>query len=157
MPRCNWSSLNNQQVGTYFEYFVKMEFTMYGFEVYTTEVDDRSIDFVARKNGCPFVEVQAKCLRNYGYVFMVKSHFKPKQGVYVALGLLFDGREPLSYLIPSTVWLQPNGVFVDRDYSEPGLKSKPEWGINVSQRSLRELEQYSMERMLETICPGTDA
>ena len=41
MPRYNWKPLNNQQVGSYVEYFVKMELTMYGFEVYTTEVDDR--------------------------------------------------------------------------------------------------------------------
>ena len=157
MSRFQWSSLNNQQVGTYFEYFVKMEMTMYGFEVYTTEVDDRSIDFIARKNGAPFIEVQAKCLRNYGYVFMLKSHFKPKDGTYVALGLLFDGREPMSFLIPSTVWLQPNGIYVDRDYSSPGLKSKPEWGINVSQKNMRELEQYAMGTMLESIGQRTDA
>ena len=152
MPRHHWKNLNTQQVGAYAEYFVKMELTMFGFEVYTTKVDDRTIDFIARKNGCPFIEIQAKCLRNYGYVFLPKTHFKPKEGVYVALGLLFEGKEPISYLIPSTVWLKPNGVFVERNYDEPGLKSKPEWGINLSQKNLPEVERFALEKMLDSIC-----
>ena len=152
MSRYNWSSLNTQQVGTYFEYFVKMELTMYGYEVYTTEIDDRSIDFIARKNGCPFIEIQAKSLRSYGYVFMPKTHFKPREGVYVALGLLFEGKEPISYLIPSKVWLQPNSVFVERNYDAPGLKSKPEWGINLSQKNLPEIEKFAIDKMLVSIC-----
>ena len=36
--RYNWKAFNRQQKGTYGEYFAKMEFTMYGFEVYTAEV-----------------------------------------------------------------------------------------------------------------------
>ena len=152
MPRYNWSSRNTQQVGTYFEYFVKMELTMFGFEVYTTEVDDRTIDFIARRDGFPFIEIQAKCLRNYRYVFMPKTHFKPREGLYVALGLLFEGKEPISFLIPSTVWLHPNGTFVERNYDEPGLKSKPEWGINLSRKNLLEIEKFSLDKMLDSIC-----
>lgn len=41
MDRYQWSKLNGLQVGRYAEYFVKMEFTMHGFQVYTSEVDDR--------------------------------------------------------------------------------------------------------------------
>jgi hypothetical protein len=41
MQRYKWSHLNKQQVGAYTEYFVKMELTMFGFQVYSTEVDDR--------------------------------------------------------------------------------------------------------------------
>lgn len=46
--RYNWKKLNRQQAGNFSEYFVKMEMTMYGFQVYSTEVDDRGIDFIAR-------------------------------------------------------------------------------------------------------------
>ncbi len=73
MQRYNWSRLNRQQVGAYTEYFVKMELTMYGFQVYSTEVDDRGIDFVARYEEGPFIEVQVKSLRSAGYVFMQKD------------------------------------------------------------------------------------
>jgi len=55
MQQYIWSILNKQQVGAYAEYFVKMELTMYGFQVYGTEVDDRGIDFVARHDLGPFL------------------------------------------------------------------------------------------------------
>src|SRR3990170_2253645 len=49
MKKHAWSELNSLQIGKYAEYFVKMEFTQYGFDVYSSEVDDRGIDFVVRK------------------------------------------------------------------------------------------------------------
>ena len=151
MSRHIWSKLNKQQVGAYFEYFMKMEFTMYGFEVYTAEVDDRGVDFVARKDKGAFLEVQAKSLRDFGYVFMRKSHFVPKEGLYLALGLLVDGQEPLSFLIPSAVWVTPDATFVDRGSDLPCQKSQPEWGINVSRKNLAALEPYSLQPSLERL------
>ena len=148
MSRYKWSKLNKQQLGTYFEYFMKMVFTMFGFEVYTSEVDDRGIDFIARTDKGVFLEIQAKCVRNYNYVFMKKAHFAPKEGLYVALGLLVDDQEPLSYLIPSEAWLTPGPIFVGRDYDLPNQKSKPEWGINFSRKSIKDLDQYLLQPTL---------
>lgn len=37
MPDTNWSKLNKLQLGRYAEYYAKMEFASYGFEVYTSE------------------------------------------------------------------------------------------------------------------------
>lgn len=149
MRRYQWNALNKQQVGTYTEYFVKMELTMYGFEVYTTEVDDRGIDFVARKARGPFIEVQVKSLRTYGYVFMRKAHFELRDNVYLALGLLFQDEPPRLYLIPATTWLNPNEVFVDRNYE--GRKSEPEWGINLSPKNMKALEPFVFESTIERI------
>jgi len=149
MPRLLWSSLNNQQVGAFFEYYIKMELTMFGYEVFTPEVDDRGIDFIARRSGSNFIEVQAKALRSVGYVFLRKSHFLPSPNRYLALGLLHDGQAPRAYLIPSTVWTKPDQVFVSRDYDKPNQTSAPEWGVNVSAKSMPALEQYALESMLE--------
>ena len=55
--RFDWKKLNRQQVGAFSEYFVKMELTMYGFQVYGSEVDDRGIDFVARYEKGPYFYV----------------------------------------------------------------------------------------------------
>ena len=116
---------------------------MYGFQVFTTEVDDRGIDFVARHETDPFIEIQVKSLRSMGYVFMQKSKFSLGENVYLSLGLLFQDEPPLLYLIPSTVWLSPDSVFVERNYE--GLKSKPEWGLNISKKNMPVLEQYRFE------------
>lgn len=150
MQRYNWSRLNKQQVGAYTEYFVKMELTMYGLQVYTTEVDDRGIDFVARYESEPFVEIQVKSLRSYGYVFMRKDKFILDKRMYLALGLLSDGKPPELYLIPSVVWENPNMVFVSRDYEN--RKSKPEWGLNISKKNMSLLEPYRLDRTIEFLC-----
>jgi hypothetical protein len=151
MQRYLWSRLNNQQVGAYTEYFVKMELTMYGFQVYSTEVDDRGVDFVARHDSGPFIEVQVKSLRALGYVFMQKTKFVLSDSLYVALGLLFEGKPPDLYLIPSRVWDTPNTVFVSRDYGD-GLKSKPEWGVNISQRNMAALAPHGFESAVQRLC-----
>lgn len=152
MPRYIWSRLNKQQVGAFTEYFVKMELTMYGFQVYGTEVDDRGIDFVARFEQKPFIEVQVKSLRSAGYVFMQKEKFVLSEHLYLALGLLFDSQPPDLYLIPSFVWKEDNAIFVSRNYE--GLKSKPEWGLNISKKNMPLLEKYSFEKIVETMVSG---
>ena len=49
MPNTNWSELSHLQLGRYAEYYAKMEFASFGYDVYTSEVDDHGVDFVARK------------------------------------------------------------------------------------------------------------
>lgn len=154
MARYIWSTLNKQQVGAFAEYFVKMELTMYGFEVYGTEVDDRGIDFVARKGRGPFIEVQVKSLRNFGYVFMQKTKFQPRENVYLALALMFENSAPRLFLVPATVWLAPNDVFVERNYE--GLSSKPEWGINLSRKNMAILEKFAYDTAIK-LMSGTKA
>jgi hypothetical protein len=156
MPRHNWKSLNKQQVGAYAEYFVKMELTMHGFQVYSTEVDDRGIDFVARRDSGSFIEIQVKSLRAMGYVYMQKSKFPLRQSTYLALGLFTEGHEPKLFLIPSTVWRTPNETFVDRKYEKDGQKSKPEWGVNVSKKNMPELSQYAFESTVNALSHQAD-
>ena len=60
MRKYNWNRLSRLQIGRYAEYFVKMEFTLFGFEVYTAEVDDRGVDFVIRKDD-RYYDVQVNC------------------------------------------------------------------------------------------------
>lgn len=75
MPRRYWSAPNKLQVGRYAEYFVKMEFSSYGFQVFTSEV---GIDLVSRDDEGHFYEVQVKSVRGPGsaYVFATKTTAK---------------------------------------------------------------------------------
>jgi len=65
--------------------------------------------------------------------------------------LLFDGRTPSCYLIPSTVWLAPNAVFADHAYDFEGAKSKPEYGINLSRRNMPALEPFLFDPLIERL------
>lgn len=156
MSRYIWSKLNKLQVGTFVEYYVKMEFAMYGFQIYTSEVDDRGLDFVARYKNSDFLSIQVKSLRTRnGYIFMKKKYFEPHPNLYVVVGLLTDTEVPNLYLIPSTVWLNPNNVFVNREYGEDKI-SDPEWGLNISKKNMPAIEPYRFEKMIESLINNYD-
>ena len=121
-----------------------MEFASYGFEVYTSEVDDHGVDFIAKLPGeNRFYEIQVKSLREYGYIFMTKSKMPELSDERLVCFLHFvDGKLPDVFIIPSSAWKTPNAVLVDRKYDKPGQKSEPEWGVNVSKKNYDLLNQY---------------
>ena len=149
MPNTKWFELNNLQLGRYGEYFAKMEFASYGLDVYTSEVDDHGVDFIIKNKQGKFFEIQVKAIRleKTGYVFMRKDKFNIKQENLLLILLLFeDGKLPKVYLIPSKEWEVQNDLFRDREYE--GLKSKPEYGLNISKKNMVLLEQYSFENII---------
>ena len=150
MPNTDWSRLNSLQLGRYAEYYAKMEFASYGLEVFTSEVDDRGIDFIVRDKNGRFCEIQVKSLRGNGYVFAPKSKFNiDNENLYLTLLIFKPNHMPDIYLIPSKVWKSPNEVFVDRDYDKPGQTSKPEYGINISQKNYDILDKYRFETVVQ--------
>ena len=147
MPCTKWSQLNHLQLGRYAEYYAKMEFASYGFEVYTSEVDDHGIDFVAKLRGNEYLEIQVKAVRKTNYVFMQKDKRDiTNANTYLVLLLFDDGKLPDVYLVPATAWQNPNLLLCDKDYE--GLKSKPEYGINLSKKNMALLNIYKFEKMM---------
>lgn len=152
MPNTKWSELSNLQLGRYGEYFAKMEFASYGLDVYTSEVDDHGIDFVVKNKLGKFFEIQVKAIRlvKTGYVFIRKDKFYINQDNLLLMLLLFkEGKIPKSYLIPSKEWSVQNDLFRDREYK--GLKSKPEYGLNLSKKNMKLLEKYKFEESILNI------
>ncbi len=150
MGRYEWSRLNHLQVGKYAEYFVKMEFTMYGWEVYSTEVDDRGIDFVVRDGNGGFFEIQVKSVRQSNYIFIAKDKFQPKASLIAAVVLFTEDEPPQLYLIPSMRWQSEASVLLcSHDYEDK--KSKPEWGINFSKKNQNLLDGFLFDQMIATL------
>jgi hypothetical protein len=87
MDRHAWSRLTHLQIGRYAEYYTKMEFTAYGFDVYTAEVDDKGIDFVIRQGVDRYYDVQVKSSRALNYIFIRKSQLTPRENLLVAIVL----------------------------------------------------------------------
>jgi hypothetical protein len=144
-----WSKLSKQQLGRYAEYFVKMEFTLHSFDVYSAEVDDKGIDFVIRKDAGQYYDVQVKSARDLTYIFFPKEKFTLCRNLLAAIVLFTDNESPALYLVPSTVWLNPNALFVSRDYE--GKRSKPAWGVNLSQCNLPLLNPFVFEEMVKSL------
>lgn len=149
MPNTIWSKLSHLQLGRYAEYYAKMEFASYGYDVYTSEVDDHGVDFVARNPvNDRYYEIQVKAVRNLDYVYIQKDKMVLSPQRLVGLLLFEDGTLPACYdPIPSLE--APNALFVDRNYDKPGQCSKPEWGLNLSKKNLKKnlplLEPYRGE------------
>ena len=155
MQRYQWSRLNKQQLGRFYEQFVQMELAMLGFELYPPAVDDHGVDLVARWQKDAFFEVQIKAIRKPDYLFLRKKHFEPSLSLHLAVGLHVDGREPVSLLIPSSVWQTDksqdpllSAVFSENDYE--GLQSDPEYGLRLTASRFDELHQrYAIHTMLD--------
>ncbi|MHB1756796.1 MAG: DUF4365 domain-containing protein [Leptospirillum sp.] len=152
----DWSKLNHLQIGRCAEYFVKMNFASAGFEVYSPEVDDHGIDFIVRRPRGQFYEIQVKSLRGLGYIFFPKEKFKLREGLCASIVLFPSNSETNEskkelkfFLIPSLGWKNPNELLVDRDYL--GLKSKPEWGLNVSAKNKKLLQNFDFGTMLGSL------
>lgn len=127
-----------------------MEFASYGFEVYTSEVDDHGIDFIAKTKKGNFLELQVKAIRQTNYVFMQKEKWNINHsGTYLILLTFEDGKMPDVFLIPATAWKHPNELLCDKDYE--GLKSKPEYGLNLSKKNMPLLAPYKIEEAIVSI------
>lgn len=146
----DWSRLNHLQIGKYAEYYVKMEAVLYGYDVYSAEVDDRGIDFVLRNDCNNYFDVQVKSVRGYNYIFFRKDRFEIRENMLAAVAIFQNLKAPDLYLIPATVWRNPNALFVSRDYGE-GKKSAPEWGINLSAKNIPLLKQYDFSNSLSLL------
>ncbi len=145
-----WGHLNPLQLGRYAEYFVKMEFTRAGLDVYSAEVDDKGIDFVARKGVESYYDVQVKSVRRSGYVFTRKDTFETRPGLLLALVVFVEGVMPRLYLIPAMRWLEPDALLRDRPYGGD-RKSAPEWGVNISSRNQPLLDEFAFDRVVASL------
>jgi hypothetical protein len=153
MPNLKWSELTSLQLGRYAEYYAKMEFASYGYEVYTSEVDDHGVDFVVKvPSTAKFYEVQVKSVRDYGYMFISKSKMPNLDAHRLVCHIHFiDNQLPDVFVIPATAWLQPNAVLVERNYDKPGQTSNPEWGISLSKKNYEILFPYRSDIKLKEI------
>lgn len=149
MYNLDWSrkELTPQKLGTFCEYYAKMSLASYGLDIYTTEVDDHGIDFVAEIQK-KFLKFQVKSVRTgTNYVYMNAKNFDVNDtSLYLILIVLKDGEHPAEYIIPSFAWNNTvSKLFVYHTYKTP------EYGINISLKNMTELEIYKIENMIDKI------
>lgn len=156
MPNLNWSQLSNIQLGCYAEHYAKMEFTSYVFEVYTPEIDDHGVDFVAKYNGI-FYEIQVKAVRSNSYRYITKDKIVLNDRFLICYQRFQDGCLPNVFIFPSTVWKTPSSLFVDYSYDKPGQKSKPEYGISYNKKNALLLEPYRAEGFFNRVMADRNA
>lgn len=101
MKKLQWSHLNHLQLGKLAEYLVKLEFVSYGLDIYVSEVDDKGIDFIIRKNSKKYYDIQMKLIRNLNYIFFPKGKFELRDNLLAAIVVFIEKKDPYIFLIPS--------------------------------------------------------
>lgn len=157
MQQFQWTNLNKQQLGRFYEQHVQMELTLRGFQLYIPTVDDHGVDLVARLPKGEFLELQIKAIRKPSYLFVRKKYFEPNKALHLVVGLHMDGHGPQSLLIPSQVWHECandpllSAVFCENDYK--GLKSDPEYGLRLTTERFEALhERFGLDAMFAGMC-----
>jgi hypothetical protein len=137
-----WSRLSKVEIRQFGLRVTRERLETRGFVV-DSDPDARSnVAFV--RHGDRSAELHVQTRRDLRYPFWGKSSFRPRDGLYACLVRLPEGSEVEIFIIPSRAWLRPDGVLVSRDYA--GKFSQPEWGINLSQRTLPVLDRFLLER-----------
>ena len=154
MNKYEWSKLNHLQLGRCAEYLVKMEFVLHGFDVYSSEVDDRGIDLVIRRRKneqTVYYDVQVKSVRlpRGNYIFFPKDQFQLRENLLAAIVLLREGEKPEFYLVQSLAWEHPDDLLAEYEYE--GKKSKPEWGLRLSNKNLPLLSRFAFEKTVQDL------
>ena len=150
--KAKWTNLKPLQIGQYAEYYIKMMLTIHEFDVFTSEVDDKGIDFICRHINGSFWEIQVKSIRteNSNYIFQTQEKFDiTNKNLFLAVVMFTDNQEPNAYLINSQEWNTPNELIKFRTYQ--GLRSKPEYGLNISEKNIPLLEEFSLEKIVKQL------
>ncbi|MEY8357193.1 DUF4365 domain-containing protein [Lachnospiraceae bacterium 54-53] len=149
MPNMDWkqlSALSKQRFGAYGEYYVKMEFLSYGFDVFSSEVDNHGINFVCIKKD-KLLKIQVRSVqKETGYVYTKKKYFDINdKNMYLCLLIFENQKLPDIYLIPAVEWKNKNELLKYHAYEEP------EYGINISNKNMPLLNKYQFESVFKKI------
>lgn len=135
-----WSELSSLQLGRVAERYAIIEFMSRGYDVFTSEVDDHGVDFIAKsKASGKLYEIQVKAIRKCSYTFIRKDKMPLDDQRPVCYLRFEDGEGPSIYIIPATSW-QESGT--GGAYSLPDNRSKPEYGIRGAKKYLEELARF---------------
>lgn len=138
-----WDRLGKQQIGRYAEHYVKFELVRAGYEVFTTEVDDRGIDLVVRGPDLVFRTVQVKAVRNDQSVYLNKVSFSTTDGGLLAIVDLENECLPVVCVIPARDVGQASELFGEWKDTKTG---KDWWFVKFKKKSRALLrEQYRLK------------
>jgi hypothetical protein len=152
--KISYEDYHHIQIGKIGEYWMKLCFSMLNLDVYTTEVDNKGIDFIVRLDDSNYIDIQVKTIRKSktSYVYVDKEDKEVdwkdvlRKNRFLAIVIIEDYKIPSSFLIPATEWNNPNELLKIRNYKSNGLKSKDDWGVNISKKNMELLQKYELAK-----------
>lgn len=120
-------------------------------------LDKEEIPFIEKENSFYAINIASiiyllKC-RTYdkNYTFVAKTEIPDlSSNIMIALVEWINDKPSNLYFIPMSEWRNPDlTILKDRNYE--GLKSKPEWGIDINQTNKHELNQFLANKIIKSI------
>lgn len=120
-------------------------------ELSKNEDGRKAVDFVIRTNNGKYYQLYFKFI----HVETERSIKIPKHDLgelnnhlLIGLVLLIESKAKVLYLIPSTVFLNPNSIFKNNNLM---LEHLSNWEIRVFTNAIPELSKYSLENMSDKL------
>ncbi len=131
--------------------FMKSELKKAQIEVSEKESGREAVDFIIKANNGNSNQLFFQSI-DFGIergIKIPKQDFgELKDNLLIGLVLLIDGEAKVLYLIPSTVFLNPNSIFKSNDVM---LEHLSNWEISVFSNAIPELSKYALENMTDKL------
>ena len=148
--RYAWSRLNRQQKGTYGEYVAKMEFVMYGYLVFSAEIDDRGVNFVVRNEAGSHFDIQVKTITGWNYTYIYESKFS--EDLWICPVVLTEGNQPTLYIFSGRDWNPDESGLLQRHHYRKSKEA--EYGIHATKTRAPAMERFAFDRSVERLREG---
>lgn len=131
--------------------FMNSELNKAQIEVSKKESGREAVDFIIKTNNGKSYQLFFQSI-DYGTERSIKipkqDLGKLKERLLICLVLLIESEAKVLYLIPSTVFLNPNSIFKSNDVMFEHLSN---WEISVFTNAIPELSKYALENMIEKL------
>lgn len=146
--KTSYKHLNNIQKGSFSESYAKMAFTLEGFEVYSTDYDDRGVDFIIRNNDGRYFSVQVKSTGQSANPFIYAESFEVSPDFILCAVRLVEGKAPEVYLACGTDWGKKGECL---NYNPGGGKAGAYYELRFSKVYSESLKRHKFEKYVEEL------
>ena len=120
---------------------------MYGYLVFSAEIDDRGVDFVVRNDAGRHFDVQVKTVTCWKYTYITESKFS--ESLWICLVVLAEGVHPTLYLFSGRDWDLDTSGLLRRNHF-PNAK-EAEYGIHIAKKRVSVMKQFAFDQSVEKL------
>lgn len=148
MLRTSYKHLNNIQKGWFGATYSKLAFTLEGFEVYSSEYDDRGVDFVIRNKSGQFFSVQVKTtIDDTANPFIKKDKFHSCENFIFCAVRIIEGMKPTLYITRGSDW--NSNKYECLNYNPNGGGHGPYYEICFASKYKDQLKDFEFQTYIE--------
>ena len=123
---------------------------MYGYLVFSAEIDDRGVDFVVRNEAGKHFDIQVKTVTDRNFTYITESKFS--ESLWVCLVVLTEGKLQTLYLFSGRDWSSDTRGLLRRHHFPKSREA--DYGIHIAKKRMLIMEQFAFNRSVERLREG---